>query len=274
MLIATAEAPAARLGLPTASGPACRLCGARLHRTLIDLGCLPLANRTVEKGSSDEATYPLHARICDGCTLVQLSDVAPGETVASPTPYLSSRSTSHVSQAKRYAETMRKRLRLDRDSLVIEIGSNDGYLLRHFQVASIPVLGIEPALNAATAAMNMGIPTEIGFFNTETAMEIAVRHGRADFVVANNIMPQVPDLFDFAAGFASILRPNGVLSLQVPHLLSLLQRVQFDAFCHDAYTYLSLQVLERILRSVGLRVFEAERGAGPWRFVTSPRLPR
>ena len=259
MLTAPADMQAARPELPAVPAPACRLCGARLHRSLIDLGCLPLANRTVAGGSPDEPSYPLHARICDGCTLVQLSDVAPADIVATPTTYLSSRSTSCVGQAKRYAETIRKRLRLDHDSLVIEIGSNDGYLLRHFQAANIPVLGIEPAANAAKVSVALGIPTEISRFSTETAMEIAVRRGRADFVVANNIMPHVPDLFDFAAGFASILRPNGVLSVQVPHLLSLLQRIQFDAFRHDVYTYLSLQVLERILRSVGLRVFEAER---------------
>ena len=119
-----------------------------------------------------------------------------------------------------------------------------------------------------------GIPTEIGLFNTGTAMEIAVRHGRADLVIANNVLPHVPDLFDFAAGFASILRPNGVLSLQVPHLLSLVQKVQFDAFRHDSYTYLSLQVLERVLRSVGLRVFDAERRARSWRIPADPCLPR
>jgi SAM-dependent methyltransferase len=154
---------------------------------------------------------------------------------------------------------MRQRLGLDAGSLVIEIGSNDGYLLRHFRAEGVPVLGIEPARAAAAAAEEIGIPTETGFFSAETAMDIAVRHGRADLVVANNVLPHVPDLFDFAAGFAGILRPNGVLTLQVPHLLSLVQRVQFDAFRHDAYSYLSLLVLERILRSVGLRVFDAER---------------
>jgi 2-polyprenyl-3-methyl-5-hydroxy-6-metoxy-1,4-benzoquinol methylase len=244
---------------PAAAEKACRLCGARLHRSLLDLGNLPLANRTIEAGSPQAATYPLHARICDNCKLVQLSDVAPAETVAAPTAHLSSTSAARVHQAAGYAATMRKSLGLNAGSLVIEIGSNDGYLLRHFHAAGIPVLGIDPARNAAAAAQDLGIKTEILFFNTGTAMEIAVRVGRADLVVANNVLPRVADLFDFAAGCACILRPNGIVSLQVPHLLSLIQRVQFDAFRHDSYAYLSLQVLERLLRSVGLRVFDAER---------------
>jgi SAM-dependent methyltransferase len=243
---------------PIATEPACRLCGARLHRSLIDLGCMPLANRTVAADDPDQS-YPLHARICDSCMLVQIPDVAPPGTLAPPRPFLSSRSAACVETARRFAQAMRRHLGLDADSLVIEIGSNDGYLLRHFQAAGIPVLGIEPARNAAAAAEEIGIPTEAGRFSAETAMDIAVRHGRADLVVANNVLPHVPDLFDFAAGFAGILRPNGVLTLQVPHLLALVQRVQFDAFRHDAYSYLSLLVLERVLRSVGLRVFDAER---------------
>ncbi|MDR3533143.1 MAG: class I SAM-dependent methyltransferase, partial [Rhodopila sp.] len=259
MLNTHAEPPAAFPRPPALAQPACRLCGSRLHRSLLDLGCIPLANRTVAAGDTGDRPYPLHARICDTCMLAQIEDVAPPETVIARTPYLSSRSVTCVDRARRFADTMRKRFRLDGDSLVIEIGSNDGYLLRHFQAAGIPVLGIEPAPNAAAAAADLGIPTEIGFFNTETAMEIAVRHGRANLVVANNVLPHVPDLFDFAASFAGILRPNGVLSLQVPHLLSLVQGVQFDAFRHDSYTYLSLRVLERVLRSVGLRVFDAER---------------
>jgi SAM-dependent methyltransferase len=258
-MLSTLTAPP-RLGelRPIAAEPACRLCGARLHRSLIDLGCVPLANRTVAADET-ERSYPLQALICDSCALVQVADVAPPDTVAPPLPFLSSRSVTCVEQARRFAQVMRQRMGLGRDSLVIEIGSNDGYLLRHFRAAGVPVLGIEPARNAAAMAEEAGIPTEIGYFSAETAMEIAVRHGRAELVVANNVLSHVPDLFDFAAGFAGILRPNGILSLQVPHLLSVVQRLQFDAFRHDTYSYLSLQVLERILRSVGLRVFDAER---------------
>jgi 2-polyprenyl-3-methyl-5-hydroxy-6-metoxy-1,4-benzoquinol methylase len=191
--------------------------------------------------------------------LVQVPDVAGLDVVSPPDPFLSSRLPSSVEHARRFAEAMCHRLTLDEDALVIEIGSNDGYLLRHFQAAGVPVLGIEAAARPAAVAIDGGVPTEMGYFSAETAMEIAVRHGRADLVVANNVLPHVPDLFDFAAGFAGILRPNGILVLQVPHLLSLMQRLQFDAFRHDTYAYLSLQVVERILRSVGLRVFDAER---------------
>jgi 2-polyprenyl-3-methyl-5-hydroxy-6-metoxy-1,4-benzoquinol methylase len=239
--------------------PGCRLCGAKLHRSLLDLGDQPLANRTIAAGAPDAPTYPLHVRICDNCKLVQIADVAPPETVATPNAYLSSSSAARVQQAGRYAATMRKTLGLGPQSLVIEIGSNDGYLLRHFHLAGIPVLGIDPARNAAAAAERRGIPTEISKFNTGTAMEVAVRQGRADLLVANNVVSHAPDLFDFVAGCACLLRPNGVMTLQVPHLLSVLQKVQFDAFRHNTYVYLSLQVLERVLRSVGLRIFDAVR---------------
>jgi 2-polyprenyl-3-methyl-5-hydroxy-6-metoxy-1,4-benzoquinol methylase len=243
---------------PGAHDPACRLCGARLTQSLLDFGNQPLANRTLTAEDPDRC-YPLRAMLCASCMLVQIPDVAAREVLAPPTPFLTSRSADAVEQARRFADAMCQRLALDGDSLVIEIGSNDGYMLRHFQAAGVPVLGIEPAAQAAAAANEAGVPTEAGYFCAETAMEIAVRHGRADLVVANNVLQHVPDLFDFAAGFAGILRPNGIMVLTVPHLLSLVQRVQFDAFRHDAYAYLSLQVMERIVRSVGLRLFDAER---------------
>jgi SAM-dependent methyltransferase len=248
--------PATRIWAPPPTEPACRLCGARVLRTLIDLGHIHLANRTIAADAPDGQPYRLHARICDNCTLVQVADVADPETIAAPRPFLTSRSAAGLIQTRRHADLMRKRLHLGSASLVIEIGSNDGTLLRHFQSAGIPVLGIDPT---PTATNEIGIPTEAGLFNTETAMDIAVRHGCADLVIANDVLPHAPDLFDFAAGLSSILRPNGILTLQVPHLLSLVQKMQFDAFQHDCYTYLSLRVLEHVLRSVGLRVFDAER---------------
>ena len=246
-------APALRLWNKSSTGPACRLCGTKLHDTLIDLGQLPLANRTVDPDALPDPLYPLHVRICDNCTLVQLADVAEPKNGAAPRPSRPVRSAVCVTQTKRYAEALRKRLHLDAGSLVIEIGVTDGTFLPHFQAAGVPVLAIE------AAGTDTGLPTETGRFDTETAMQIAVRHGCADLVIANDVLPLAPNLFDFAAGLASILRPNGVLTLQVPHLLSLVQKIQFDAFRHDTYTYLSLKVLEHVLRSVGLRVFDAER---------------
>jgi hypothetical protein len=254
MLSMDSASPEIRSWTPAKTAPACRLCGARLHRTLIDLGERPLANRTIAPDAADDQPHSLHVRICDNCTLVQLANAAPPEAAAAPRPHQPARSAACLIQARNYAETMRKRLRLGAGSLVIEIGCRDGTLLRPFQAAGIPVLGIAPAPNPAP-----DIPIEIASFNTGTAMEVAVRRGCADLVVANDVLPYAPDLFDFAAGLACILRPNGMLSLQVPHLLSLVQTLQFDAFRHDACTYLSLRVLEHVLRSVGLRVFDAER---------------
>jgi hypothetical protein len=240
--------------IPATAEPGCRLCGARLHRTLIDLGDVPLVNRTNAANAANDPSYPLHIRMCDNCTLVQVADLAAPEATNPAEPCRPARSTVYLNRARHDAETMRKRLRLGAESLVIEIGARDGTVLHPFQAAGVPILGIGPEPNAAT-----DVPTQIALFNTETAMEVAVRHGCADLVFANNVLPFVPDLFDFAAGVASILRPNGILSVQVPHLLSLVQTTQFDAFRHDAYSYLSLRVLEHVSRAVGLRVFDAER---------------
>jgi SAM-dependent methyltransferase len=173
--------------------------------------------------------------------------------------YFSSCSSSWVDHARRYAGAMIERFGLGPDSLVMEVASNDGYLLRHFQAAGIPVLGIEPAANVAAAARAIGIPTEIAFFDAESAMQIAARHGRADLVAANNVLAHVPDIFGFVAGFAAVLRPNGVVTFEFPHLLSLIENVQFDTIYHEHFSYLSLLVVERVLRSTGLRVFDVER---------------
>lgn len=258
MLSTQVATPAARPSAPALTEPSCRLCGARLHHTLIDFGSLPLAHRTIPTGSIDDQRYRLHARICDNCGLAQVDDVAEPETMAVPEPCLSSDFDIGGNEARRCFESMRKRLRLDAGSLVIEVGCHDGSFLRQFQAVGIRVLGIEsPATGAAVTGTD--IPTELSPFNAETAMQIAVRYGCADLVIANDVLPQARDLFDLAAGLACILRPNGVLALRMPHLLSVLQKGQFDAFRHDCYTYLSLRVLEHVLRSVGLRVFDAER---------------
>lgn len=241
---------------------ACRLCGEPLARTFIDLGCTPLANTfvTPEQASrGDDRPHPLHVRVCDSCLLVQADEVVPPDQIFSDYAYFSSYSTSWVEHARRYAAAMSDRFRLNASSLVIEVASNDGYLLQHFRAAGIPVLGIEPAANVAEAARAIGVPTEIAFFGAETAMQIAAQHGRADLVVANNVLAHVPDVFGFAAGFAAILRPNGVVTLEFPHLLNLIEHVQFDTIYHEHYSYLSLLVVERILRSTGLRAFDVER---------------
>jgi len=240
--------------------PACRLCGARLHRTLIDLGHTPLANAylTVEQATRAEPSFPLCVRVCDGCLLVQVEEAIPAETIFTDYAYFSSYSTSWVDHARRYANAMIERYALTRESLVMEVASNDGYLLRHFRDRGIPVLGIEPAGNVAEAARAIGVPTESVFFGTDTAMEIATSHGCADLIAANNVLAHVPDIFGFVAGFAAVLKPNGVVTFEFPHLLNLIQQVQFDTIYHEHYSYLSLLVVERVLRSTGLRAFDVE----------------
>jgi 2-polyprenyl-3-methyl-5-hydroxy-6-metoxy-1,4-benzoquinol methylase len=240
----------------------CRLCGAPLHRSFVDLGPTPLANAFVtqeQAAAGVDRAYPLHARVCDACFLVQVEEVVPADSIFSDYPYFSSFATSWVNHARRYAGAMIERFSLRSDSLVMEVASNDGYLLQHFRAAGIPVLGIEPASNIAAAARAIGIPTEETFFNAETAMQIAAQHGRADLVVANNVLAHVPDLFGFAAGFTAILRPNGVATFEFPHLLSLIEGVQFDTIYHEHYSYLSLLVVEHVLRSIGMRVFDVEQ---------------
>jgi hypothetical protein len=221
--------------LQSISGPACRLCGTRLHRSLIDLGCLPLAN----PGRLADALYPLHVRLCDDCGLAQTNEAPAGALARAPTK---AQHEAAVGRTARYADALRNQLRLDAASLTVEIGLHGGTMLPHFKTAGIPVFSVDAAA-----------------FTIETAMDVVVRHGCAELVMAHDVLPQVLNLFDFAAGLACILRPNGLLSLQFPHLLALIEGVQFDAFRHDTYTYLSLRVIERLLRSVGLRVFDAER---------------
>lgn len=208
---------------------------------------MPLVGHTVAADARIDTACRLHVRMCDECWLVQTDDALPsGQRPLPDAPPAGSRTW-----AGRYAKALRTRLRLRGDSLVMEIDPHEGGLLGHFRDDGVPVLGI------GLSTGGTGVPTEIALFNTETAMDIAVRHGRADLVIANDVLQHAPDLFEFAAGLASILRPNGVLVLQAPHLLSLLQKAQFDAFGHDRCTYLSLRVLEHVLRSVGLRVFDA-----------------
>jgi hypothetical protein len=242
--------------------PRCRLCAATLRHSLVDLGATPLANGfvTAEQAARGlDRAYPLHARVCEHCLLVQVDPVVPADHIFSDYAYFSSYSSSWVAHAARYAEAMTHRFALGASSLVVEVASNDGYLLQHFQAAGIPVLGVEPAANVAAAARAIGIPTEVAFFGRATAQALVDRHGHADQIVANNVLAHVPDMLDFAAGFPILLQPQGVATFEFPHLLHLLARVQFDTIYHEHYAYLSLLVVERLLLSVGLRVFDVEQ---------------
>jgi 2-polyprenyl-3-methyl-5-hydroxy-6-metoxy-1,4-benzoquinol methylase len=238
----------------------CRLCSAPLTRTFVDLGMSPLCESYVSEERLDEAEvfYPLHVRMCDACLLVQLPAYVSGEDIFSDYAYFSSYSDSWVAHAKRYAEAMIARLGLTSDSLVIEVASNDGYLLQHFQAESIPVLGIEPAANVAEAARARGIPTEVEFLGAVTGRELARRHGRADLVAANNVFAHVPDIRSFAAGLRALVKDEGMLTLEFPHLLRLIERRQYDTIYHEHFSYLSLLTSSRALATAGLRVVDVD----------------
>ena len=220
----------------------------------------PLCESYVRQDQLDEAEvfYPLHVRLCDACLLVQLPAYVPGEDIFSDYAYFSSYSDSWVAHAKRYAEAMISGLRLTPDSLVTEVASNDGYLLQHFQAAGIPVLGVEPAANVAEAARARGIPTEVQFLGTETGPEIARRRGRADLVAGNNVFAHVPDIRGFAAGLRALVKDEGTVTLEFPHLLRLIERRQYDTIYHEHYSYLSLLTSSRALETAGLRVVDVE----------------
>jgi 2-polyprenyl-3-methyl-5-hydroxy-6-metoxy-1,4-benzoquinol methylase len=238
----------------------CRLCGARLTRTFVDLGMSPLCESYVpaERLEAPETFYPLHVRLCEACLLVQLPAYVPGEDIFSDYAYFSSYSDSWVAHAKRYAHDMIGRLGLTRDSLVTEVASNDGYLLQHFLAEGIGVLGVEPAANVAEAARAKGIPTEVQFLGAETGQQIARRHGRADLVAGNNVFAHVPDIKGFAAGLRALVKDEGTVTLEFPHLLRLIERRQYDTIYHEHYSYLSLLTSSRALATAGLRVVDVD----------------
>jgi C-methyltransferase C-terminal domain/Putative zinc binding domain/Methyltransferase domain len=238
----------------------CRLCGAQLEQSFADLGMSPLCESYVSAEDLDapEAFYPLNVLLCTECLLVQLPAHVSGEHIFSDYAYFSSYSDSWVAHAKRYADEMTIRLGLTSESLVTEVASNDGYLLQHFRDAGIGVLGVEPAGNVAEAAITRGIPTVVRFLGAESGAEIADRHGRADLVAANNVFAHVPDIRGFAAGLRALVKETGVVTLEFPHLLRLIERRQFDTIYHEHYSYLSLLTAARALEAGGLRVVDVD----------------
>jgi SAM-dependent methyltransferase len=243
------------------AGTPCRFCGAPLERAFVDLGRMPLANAypADRLEAAREPRYPLRVMVCDACLLVQVEhEVAPETIFGGHYAYLSSYSESWVAHARRYTEAMATRLKLGPSSLVVEVASNDGYLLRHFHDHGIPVLGIEPARNAAAIAEAAGVRTEVAFFDEDTARALAGHGIRANLTAANNVLAHVPDIRRFAAGFAHILKPEGVATFEFPHVLRLIEGVQFDTIYHEHYAYLSLHVVEQVFDAVGLRVFDVE----------------
>jgi 2-polyprenyl-3-methyl-5-hydroxy-6-metoxy-1,4-benzoquinol methylase len=236
----------------------CRFCQKPLRATLVDLGSTPLANSYLspEELRGPEPIFPLHARLCSACRLVQVDDVAAPEKIFGHYAYFSSYSTSWVEHARQFAAMAKERWRLGTKSLVIEVASNDGYLLKHFVNMDVPVLGIEPAANVAEAARAAGVVTDVSFFGRATAERLRNEGYEADLIVGNNVFAHVPDINDFVAGFAILLKPDGVVSLEFPHLMKLIEQTQFDTIYHEHFSYLSLYTTEKILAAHGLRVFD------------------
>jgi SAM-dependent methyltransferase len=244
-------------------GPAspCRFCGAGLQRTFVDLGMSPLCETypSEEDLSRGEIYYPLHVYVCDRCLLVQLQEFETPEQIFSEYPYFSSYSDSWLKHAETYCAKMATELQLGSQSLVVEVASNDGYLLQYFVRRRVPVLGVEPAENVARAAVAKGVPTLVKFFGAEVAEQLAAEGRRADLVIGNNVLAQVPDLNDFVKGLRSLLKPRGVLTLEFPHLLELIERNEFDTIYHEHFSYFSLLSATRILEAHGLKVFHVEK---------------
>ena len=239
----------------------CRFCQSPLTTSFVDLGMSPLCESflTAQLLDQMEPYYPLHALICGKCFLVQLSEFVKPEHIFTEYAYFSSYSTSWVEHARRYCEMVKARFGLDSSSRVFEIASNDGYLLQHFLPLGVPVIGIEPAANVAAVARQKNIPTLVEFFGLNLARRLVSEGHRADLIIGNNVLAQVPDLNDFTAGMAYLLAPNGIITLEFPHLERLINENQFDTIYHEHFSYFSLVTIERLAKKHGLKVFDVEQ---------------
>ena len=241
--------------------PACRFCAAPLRHTFVDLGMSPLCESYVpaERVNAMEPFYPLHAKICERCLLVQLEEFVSGEDIFTEYAYFSSYSDSWVAHARAYVEMAVERFGLGPDSLAVEVASNDGYLLQHVVERRIPALGIEPAANVAAVAQELGIETIVRFFGRELAAELVAEGRRADLLAANNVMAHVPDLNDFVAGIEMVLAPEGVATIEVPHLMRLVEDNQFDTIYHEHFQYFSCLTAQHVLAGHGLELFDVDQ---------------
>jgi SAM-dependent methyltransferase len=256
VLARTAPAPVLE-GLAPAH---CRLCGSELRHTMVDLGMSPPCEKILLPGEIDsvEEYYPLHVLVCEACLLVQLKEYVRPQAIFSEYAYFSSYSTSWVEHARRYVEMIAGRLELGPRSLVVELASNDGYLLQHFLPLGVPVLGVEPAANVAEAARARGIPTRVEFFGVATAQRMLDEGHAADLIVANNVLAHVPDLNDFVGGMVRLLKPQGVVTIEFPHVQKLIDENQFDTIYHEHYSYYSLLTIEILAARHGLVLFDVE----------------
>ncbi len=238
----------------------CRFCGAGLQRTFVDLGMSPLCETypSAAELNHGEVYYPLHVYVCEKCWLVQLEEYESAESIFSDYPYFASYSDSWLKHCEKYCNEMKTRFGLGKQSFVAEVASNDGYLLQYFVRLGVPVLGIEPAANVAKAAVEKGVPTLVRFFGIQVAKELAAEGHTADLVVGNNVLAQVPDLNDFVEGLKILLKPEGVLTLEFPHLLRLIELNEFDTIYHEHFSYFSMISTIKIMEAHGLRVFDVD----------------
>ena len=238
----------------------CRFCAAPLRLSFADLGMSPPSNSFLEAEALNrmERFYPLHAWVCEKCFLVQLEEFETPEQIFSDYAYFSSYSESWLEHAKAYTQAMTARFGLNAASFVVEIASNDGYLLQYFVAQGVPVLGVEPAANVAAVAEKKGVPTLVKFFGTRTAAELAAAGRKADLILGNNVLAHVPDLNDFVRGMNLLLKPGGVVTMEFPHLLKLMQENQFDTIYHEHFSYISFVVAERVFAAHGLILFDVD----------------
>jgi len=238
----------------------CRFCGSDLQHTFVDLGMSPVANNFLNAAqlSQMEPFYPLHAYVCDRCFLVQIEQIVTPEDLFTNYPYFSSYSDSWLQHAKAYANMAIERFGLNGRSQVIELASNDGYLLQYFVAHGIPVLGIEPAANVADEARKTGIPTLVKFFGEETARQLVADGVRADLLVGNNVLAHVPRLNDFVEGMKILLKPKGVITMEFPHLMRLVEGNEFDTIYHEHFSYFSLLTVEKVFAAHGLTIFDVD----------------
>ena len=238
----------------------CRFCHTPLEHTFIDLGMTPLSNAFLDEEQlrDKECFYPLHAYVCSKCFLVQLEEFEPPEMIFSDYAYFSSYSQSWLEHAKRYVNEMVNRFNLSQNHHVVEIASNDGYLLQYFKENGIPVLGVEPAANVAKVAQKAGVPTVVKFFGIDTARELADDGKQADLLLGNNVLAHVPGINDFVAGMKILLKPDGIITMEFPHLLQLIRHNQFDTIYHEHFSYLSLLTVSKIFTYHNLTLFDVE----------------
>lgn len=239
----------------------CRFCGHPLQHTFVDLGMSPLANSYVRHDAAllPEAHYPLCAYVCDTCLLVQLPVFESAEHIFSEYTYFSSYSDSWLDHCRRYTEMMIDRFGFDSTHRVVEVASNDGYLLQYFQERGIPVLGVEPAANVAEVAQDNGIETMIMFFGSRTAEDMSTRGCQADLLIGNNVLAHVPDINDFVKGLKIILKPRGIVTMEFPHVMRLIEENQFDTIYHEHFSYFSMHAVQRIFEAHGLCIFDVEQ---------------